>query len=141
MDYASLSAPLVIDASSPHSTVTISASSTQRVEINKPLSSLTIKDCAELSMYVNAPIEQLIVFQSKQTDLNIEARVAELKIENSERTELHFAANAHFGLVTTAASKGTTVCLPEACNMVPANKEGKVLTVKLSADGQNLDIQ
>ena len=138
MEYSNLSSPLVIDTE--NSSVLISSSNSQKVEVNKPITILTIKDCSSLSLYINAPVQELTVINCNGTDINVEATVQRTSIENSERSELHFGQNEHFGPVQTANSKGTTVCLPEACNMIPANKDGKVFTALLSADAQTLEI-
>ena len=140
-EYSNLEAPLEVGLADPaNSAVSITSTSSQRVEVNRPLDSLLITKCSSLAVYINAEVKELRIVESSGTEINAEAQVFKTTIEQSDKTELHFGANSHFGPIQTVGPcKGTTVCLPEACNMIPATKEGRTLLATLSADFQQLE--
>jgi hypothetical protein len=113
--YARLFEPLQINEEAEE--IEIVNSTKQKVTISQPVHTLVVKGCSEL-------------------EFEIEAKVGCLSLADCSRIEVHYGKNDYIGEILSTKTKGTTVCLPEACNMIPGNKEGEILVSSLSEDGQ-----
>jgi hypothetical protein len=105
----------------------ISDSQKQKVLIKASVASLVLSNCSEITVTVNAPVRELHLASCKKIEIAGEAPITNVTLEKCENTELHFNEENLFQSIETKETKGTTVCLPDACNMIPANKEGKVI--------------
>jgi len=109
----------------------------KKITMSSPVVHLTLEKCKEVHLEVNAPtISGIIdIADCENCEISINAKIRLVDISNSSASELHYADNKFFFRVHTKGSKHTTVCLPDACNLIPANKADEILIAELTADG------
>jgi hypothetical protein len=115
--------------------VTIAGSLKQQVIIKAPVGSIRLSGCSEIAVTVNAAVKVVEMVHCQKIEVSAEAAIGKVILEKCEFTELHFNKENLFESIQTKETKGTTVCLPDACNMIPANKEGKIITATPASGG------
>ena len=107
------------------------------IKVNSSVVHLTLEKCKEVHLEVNQPpISGIIdLTDCENCELTINTSVRLVSMTNSTASELHYGKNDFFFRVHTKGSKHTTVCLPDACNLIPANKADETLIAELTADG------
>ena len=109
----------------------------KRITLNATVVHVTLERCKDVHLEVNQPTISGVVdiTDCENCEININSRLRLVNIENSTASELHYGDNAFFFRVHTKGSKHTTVCLPDACNLIPANKAEETLVAELVEGG------
>ena len=108
-----------------------------KIKIESSLLHLSLENCNNVILEINCSPSSGIVTISDSVgcEVNVNSSLRLVRVSQSSGTELHYHESSFFGEVHTITSKGTIVCLPDACNMIPANKDESILVSLLTADG------
>ena len=109
----------------------------KKITVSSSVVHVSLEKCKDVHLEVNKPTVSGIIdlTDCENCEISINANIRLVNIVNSTASELHYADNGNFLRVHTRGSKHTTVCLPDACNLIPANKGDETLVAELTADG------
>ncbi len=101
---------------------------------------LIFRDSSELVIKINhGLIESSVEFTNCQAcELEISVPLQRVILNGTTRTSLHYHDGSYLQEIVSLGTKGTTVCLPDTCNMLPNSKTEKLLST-LGSDGSAIN--